>query len=316
MEKLIAWFKKNYRSLALCFMLSLGLWFVVALDKEYTHTLQIPLKITRLAPGLVLKNKPPENAKIRVSGTGSALLWFSFFHSDTELQLPEVESSATIEMADYVDRLQFGSDKGIVVRDIIEPTRLNLQVDRLVSLQLPLRVDADISPEAGFLLVESSAELDSATVTGPQSMIDTMAYVETQKISRKDVRYPFDVNADLKNPYPEVITIEPQQIAASFVIEQIVERTVYNIPIRIINVPQGLNARPTPETISLRVKGAESRVAALDRDEISVIFDFATSYSRGESEYLMQIDTPDNITWLEASPEKFSLKLIRKENQT
>ena len=75
-----------------------------------------------------------------------------------------------------------------------------------------------------------------------------------------------------------------------------------------------MDAEATPQTISLRVKGGESRVSALTKDEIDVIFNYETSFKSGTTNYLMQIKTPDDITWVEASPQTFSLKLVRKED--
>ena len=136
--------------------------------------------------------------------------------------------------------------------------------------------------------------------------------VHTNRELKQFVRFPFDLVADLVSPRQDIIFISPNKIKVNFNIEQLVERTVYNIPINIINVPKNIIAEATPTTISVRVKGGETRISDLSIDDIDVFFDY-TGYESRKVNYLMQIKTPIDIAWVEASPQYFNIKLVRKE---
>ncbi len=110
-----------------------------------------------------------------------------------------------------------------------------------------------------------------------------------------------------------IVKLTPKEVKIYFNIEQLVERTVYNIPIQIINVPKNITAEPTPATISVRVKGGETRISGLSIDDIDVLFDYSADYKNGRVNYLMQIKTPVDVAWVEASPQSFNIKLLRKE---
>ncbi len=143
--------------------------------------------------------------------------------------------------------------------------------------------------------------------------MDKLQFAETQKIKDDNVRFPFDVSSELINHQKGIVSFQPEKVKLHFNIEQLVERTVYNIPIQIINVPKNLTAEAAPATISLRVKGGETRISNLTINEIDVLFDYAAEYKEGKQNYLMQIKTPEDVAWVEASPQYFNIKLVRRE---
>jgi YbbR domain-containing protein len=96
-------------------------------------------------------------------------------------------------------------------------------------------------------------------------------------------------------------------------VEQIVERTIYDVPIQIVGVPSNLNATSSPRNISLRIKGSESLITQISKDEITVFFDYGKQYQKGTTDYNFQIEMPNNVSWTSASPDKFRLHLQRVE---
>ena len=313
MKKITAPLKINYRSFAASFFLALLLWFAIATDKEYTHIIDVPLEIETLADGLVLKELPPKTIKLKVKGNGRSLMGLNFINQKIGIEFPEISEDQVIDLEQYKDQFQFPQDLGIEVVDVVYPQKLQLDVDSYAERYLPVRVTNDIKTVPGYLLVDYIPERDSVHVRGPKSILDAMQFVVTENVSAANVRFPFDVVTSLNNDYPGVVFIEPSSVKVNFNIEPLVERTIYNVPIRIINTPDDLEAAATPETISLRVKGGESRVSSLTKDEVDVLFNYESSFESGKTNYPMQIKTPGDVTWVEASPQTFSLKLVRKE---
>jgi len=294
-------------------MLAVLLWFAVTSDKEYTHIIEVPLEIKTLGENLVLVNLPPKTVKIRVKGSGRSLFGLNFIDKEIGLEFPEISTSQVIDLQEYKGRFQFPQDLGIEIVDIIYPKKLNLVVDTFYEKHVPVKVENDIKTVPGYLLVDYKTETDTVLVSGPKGLVEKIDFIKTEVVKNRDVRFPFDVVANLVSPNPGVISIMPGETKISFRIEQLVERTIYNIPIKIINVPPNINAEATPTTISLRVKGGETRISGLRARDINVIFDYAVSFESGKTQYPMQIETPIGVSWLDASPQNFNLKLIRKE---
>lgn len=313
MDKLLKYIKTNYRSLTASFFLAVLLWFAVTTDSEYTYTMTVPLVIETLGENLVLQEKPPKSVKIKIKGSGRSLFSLNFFDQKLSLNLADVAEDGVVHLTEYKNSLQIPQDLGIDVVDVISPKTLHLKIDQFVEKKIPLRIDEEIKTIPGYMLVDYLLDSDSVLISGPKSLVESLPYIFTEKISRDDVRFPFEETINLKSPKPGIINLNPQSIDIQFNVEQLVERTLYNIPIRILNVPGDISAEATPVSISLRVKGGESMISGLSNDDINVLFDFAVNFKSGKSRYPMQIDTPENVTWIEASPQTFNLKLIRKE---
>ncbi len=314
MNKLIAFLKENYKAISVAFGLAVLLWLVVTTNKEYKTRIEVPFRIVRLAENKVLIKPIPDKVIMEVSGKGRALIGLNFYKTKIDLELPEINKSTVIDLNNYLSRFDVGTELGISVVDIIEPKQLDLRVDRFTVAEKPLRVQTNIQTAPGYTLNSIIMEQDSVTVSGPASLIDLLNYLETEKVEEKDVKYPFRKTVEIVQPRSGIITLDPENVSVSFDIEQIVERTIYDIPIQIVSVPSNLIAKAIPNTISLRIKGSESIITRITKDEITVFFDYEKNYEKGEVEYDLQIETPNNVSWTNASPDKFRLHLQRVEN--
>lgn len=313
MEKYISYIKINYRSLSGSLFLGLLLWFTIASDREYNHVISVPLSIETLGENLVLVKNPPQIIRLKIKGTGRALIGLNFVDQKIGVEFPEITSSQTLNLNDYKNQFQFPRDLGIEILDVVTPKTITIEVDRYAERNVPIKINMDIKTVPGYLLVDYGSEFDSVLVSGPKSLLEEISFIETKDIKNSDVRFPFDVTTDLISPREGIVFIYPERVKLKFNVEQLVERTVYNIPIQIINVPKHITAEATPTTISIRVKGGETRISDLSIDDIDVLFDYATDYKNSNTNYLMQIKTPVNVSWVKASPQYFNIKLVRKE---
>ena len=314
MNKLIAFLKENYKAILVAFGLALLLWLVVTTNKEYKTRIEVPFRIVRLAENKVLIKPVPDKVIMEVSGKGRALIGLNFYKTKIDLELPEINKSTVIDLNNYISRFDVATELGISVVDIIEPKQLDLRVDRFTVAEKPLRAQSSIQTAPGYILNSIIMEKDSVTVSGPASLIDRLNYLETEKVEEKNVKYPFRKSVAIVQPRPGIITLDPENVSVSFNIEQIVERTIYDIPIQIVSVPSNLIAKAIPRTISLRIKGSESIITQITKDEITVFFDYEKNYQKGQVDYELQIETPNNVSWTNASPDKFRLHLQRIEN--
>lgn len=314
MAKFVSLIKEKYRAFGASFLLASLLWVAIATDKEYTYVIDVPLEIETLAPNIVLKKMPPKTVKLKIKGNGRSLIGLNFINQKIGIEFPEITKDQVINLEDYKDKFQFPQDLGIKVVDVISPQKLDIDVDLYAVRHLPVKVVNDIKTVPGYILVGFKPEIDTVLVKGPKSILDKMNSVKTKNIEKSNVRFPFKTDIGFSNQNKDVVSIVPGSVNINFNVEPLVERTIYNIPIQIINVPKNVTAEATPKTISLRVKGGESMISALTKSQVSILFNYSTSFRSGVSNYPMQIKTPPDITWVEASPQTFTLKLIRKED--
>ncbi|NOX90436.1 MAG: YbbR-like domain-containing protein [Calditrichaeota bacterium] len=304
---------KEYKPLLGSFLLALLLWSAVTTDKVYSIRLSLPLKIVQLAPGYVLKANPPKTVNLKVRGKGRALISLYFYKPIIKLELPQVDRSMKIDLKEYQNQFYVGQDLGIEIEDILDPRSIELQVDRYKETKKPVEIRHRIKILPGFVLSAVVPEVDSVKVMGPASLVDAIKTVKCELIRREKVRYPFKAELKLISPDPGIIKIDPQSINVRFVIEQIVERNIYNIPIQIIGLPGDLIADAVPPVISIRIKGSERKIEAVTPEQITAIFDYQNDYHVGRSHYIPQIEVPEGVQVIQISPRSFRLQLRKKE---
>ena len=314
MERIKAYLKENYRSLLGSFLLALILWVSISSEKMYTTQIRLPLRVGLAGDSLTLVRKIPEFITLRVKGTGRMLFSLNFRDKNIYLNIPDIKKTRLIDLSEQKENLHFPAENGMEILNVISPRRILLEVDKKIERRLPVRVVHSIQTVPGYLFVSQSVKPDTVRVSGPQKLVLPLKAIHTDSIIKKEAKYPFTTKVRLLSPRPGIIFVTPQKGQVTTTIEPIVERTLYNVPIKLVNIPKDLQAVAEPAMISVRVKGGETRITNLTNDEITVIFDYKLSFRRGVMEYPMQIVTPADITWLEVVPQKFVLQLIQKGN--
>jgi len=314
MNRLITYFLKNYRPLLTSLFLALLLWLAVITDKTYTMRLEVPFAITKLADGYVLTKTVPKTVSLEVSGKGRALISLNFYQPSIDLELTEFRKSGTIQLSDYQKRFHLPRNLGIKIVDILKPRQLTLQVDHLARVRKLIDVQAKIKPSPGYVLSDIVSNTDSVWVSGPRELLKSFTKVSSVQIEKTNIKYPFETHLQLINPGPGIFRLEPDHILVRFVLEQLVERTLYNIPIQIVGVPDDFQASTIPPTITLRVKGSESRISALKQNQVTAIFNYKRMFKEGKMSYSVRVDSPPAVEILDISPKQFRLQLKRNED--
>jgi len=289
MNQFLIFLKKNYKSITVSLILAFLLWLVVTTNKEYKTRIEVPLQVIRLAENKVLLNPVPDKVILEISGKGRSLMGLNFYKSSIDLELPEISRSTIIDLGDYQNRFNVATELGVEIVDIIEPKKLDLKVDQYMEVRKPVRVQSEIKAAPGYVLIDVKPAQDSVLVTGPQTLLERLNYLETEKVLKEDVKYPFRETVSLVEPREGIIQLFPNRIGLLFNIEQIVERTIYNVPIQIVGIPPEFLASPNPANVSLRIKGGENIITNLTTDELTVFFDFGRNYREGNLIYDMRV---------------------------
>lgn len=304
--------KINIKPILGSLLVAIVLWFMVATEKIYSHQIRVPIEIARLAEGKTLLEPIPEYANIEVQGKGSSLIGIWFYDVRFRLEFPNVKRFYTIDLKNYLTFLDIPATFGLSVVEIIEPEPFDLTVDDLVSKKLPVKYLGNIQPEDGYVFVRFRFNPDSATISGPQSKINQINVIQTEKIDFIEKRTTFTQIIRVQNKEPKILNITPQSVDVEFDIQRLVERIVYEIPVTVINVPANLEVIPKPNKLSLKVKGGEKIVASLSADQINAEITFGDHYRPDPKNYAVSISTPDDIAWIESIPKTFTLQVKRK----
>ena len=304
--------KKNIRPFIGSLLVALVLWLIVAMQKDYTYQVEVPINLIRLADGKVLASEIPAFALIEFKGKGSAITGMLFYNVSLNLELPDMARSRTIELKDYLNFLDLPATFGLAVGEIIEPKTIDLVVDDLITQKKPILLSGSVGTTDGYTLMGYDFTPDTVEITGPKSLVIAQDYIFTELLEIVDQKMNFTTQIALKNPKPGISSLNPFAIEANFNIQRLIERVVYDIPIQVKNVPSSYSVEAVPNKMSLKIKGGEKLVAELDQDDFKAEIDFSKNYQVDKESYGASITIPDNISWIESIPTTFKLKVRRR----
>ena len=136
--------KRNVITYGVCVIIATVLWFLNALNKEYTTEISYPIKYTELPKGKLLVSEPPKEMTLTIKAHGFALLRYSISTSFLPIVL-NVNSlldkkdllEYTINTSEIKDRIttQLNTDIQLIS---IKPESITFKFSRFESKRVPV----------------------------------------------------------------------------------------------------------------------------------------------------------------------------------
>lgn len=262
-SKLFLQEKLAFRKKALIFgfflALSIILWFMIALNKDYTTDINYPIRFKNFPENKTLIGELPLNLRLRVSAHGYMLLsnrissryipiMFNV-SSFTLTRLPGQDSSffylETRFIQDYVAK-QLNDEFKIIS---IKPDTLIFPFARVVSKKVPVFANINYSLDKQLILKDLPfLSPDSVVVSGPDYILDTLQIAPTETTDIGILSSTVEKNLKLKKI--KHISYSNDNVKVLFTIEKFTEKTL-NIPISVNNLPDSLKLQVFPRNIQL-----------------------------------------------------------------
>lgn len=176
-------------------------------------------------------------------------------------------------------------ESGAPVENItIEPSSVRVDVTVQVrGKEIPVFVRCGPDPETrcqaaeGYDVIgQPQAVPASVLIDGPREALDAVQFIYTLPIDTSTLREPTVLpNVPLATDMlPEGVTVEPATVNVSVRVEQsIFSRTFDNVPVLVINVPDGMRAGVSPSTASVTVEGPREQLASMQPSDIAIVVD-------------------------------------------
>ncbi len=262
-------------------LLACFLWFHAVTEHSYTEEVSIrlivedPPLVDNVLQQALIANEVPDQVRVLISGRGKDLLQRQ--EEDFVLRLRTEGEIATrrtyrLQLAQIEQRTP---DTGIQVEEIVAPTELEIEFDRRVERELPVRAAVDLRIAPAHVLVGSLFVAPRVVrVVGPKSVLDTMLFIATDTLHLTDVREDIDHVVDLHSVQGERLTMGQRTVRVRADIQILAENDIANVPVEIVNA-EGRILRADPERVTVKVRGGVDVVSSIDpQSDISVYIDF------------------------------------------
>lgn len=284
------------------------LWFHVKTEKRYEESFQIPIAIPEQENELVQINPVPGSYTFLLRGTGKVLLrmrWFSKMKAIVKLP-PVKKGKRILELSAENVTLDPSRDVEIV---LIDPPEILLEFDQLERKRVRVSPQIEGKPRKGFMWTGEVA-LSPSTVDlwGGKSKLDATDSLLTEMIDLSNREKSFIIHTPVLLPPAAGFRIDPDSVRASLTIEEIVERSFTDIPIRILNKPTHWKTSLNPEKGDLVLSGPKNKIKSIQNGDLFITLNLKGK-KRGKFELPPSFDPPSGITVVSTSPEVFTVTL-------
>ena len=302
------------------FGLSLLLWVFVVSENEYTLILDLPIEARNLNVQKAHQEEVPPYASVRLLGTGRDLfksfLLKNFGGFKLVLDLEGISNEYEFVLNDYFEKfpqkIVLPLNYNLSFVEVVYPNRIKISLDEYSSKIVPVISNLFIKPSPGFLLVSEQKIIPSEIeIAGPKKELALINHVETD----------FDTINGLTSFYSGQIKIQSlgrlieyssETVEINLDIQNISERIIADIPVRVINVPNKFRVFPSPQTVSLTVIGGVNQISGLTSNDITVFVDFK-DWNHLKQFYEPEVKIPEALLdWRDISPKNIEIGVARE----
>lgn len=310
---------RNILSYTICVIIAAILWFLNALNKEYTSEISYPVRYTDLPKGKYLVSELPSDITLEVKAKGFTLVGYRISTSFLPINL-DINSYSnymlekdnileyTLKLSTIKDRINNQLNSDIKLLNI-KPEEIYFKFSHAVTKMIPVKPLVDYSLKKQYILKdEITAVPDSILISGPASMMDTLSYIPTEIWKAGEISKNLSRTIDLD--FPPNFSAEEKSVKINIELERFTEAK-RNIPISVWNLPDSLNIKLFPNTVDISYEIGLSRYDKVtDKD-----FEFIVNYSQTPNSSYLPVEIvkiPSFIKNLSYTPQKVEYILEKK----
>ncbi len=254
------------------FGLALFLWVLVQVGNPSQRDLLVPVEIRLDDPGWVVMEDPvPDTVRVYFRGPQSEIFGITGFDL-ISVTVPITEMSDE----EMVIQLQPGwvsvaGYRGVQVEDIV-PDVINVRLDRRSTRTLPVRVRTrGTLPERLALASAPVLTPDRVRVSGPASLVDGLDSLDIVPVFLSDVDGQVTVETQLDTVGIGRLSLVPYVVSVGIQAEESIERVFTGVRVITYPVAGAAPIQVFPENMRVTVRGARSRVSAMDADILTAV---------------------------------------------
>ena len=319
----INFFSSFFKNLAFpvgAFLLAVLLWLFVISGDQYTMMLELPIEARNLNSQKTYLEEVPGFASVILKGKGRDLFKSYLLQNFTEfklvLDLDGISQEYEFILNDYFEenprKVVIPSSYNVSFVEVVYPNRIKIRLDEVMKKKVPIISNVLSVIKDGYVQIgRTKFDPDSLTIIGPKVELNNISEVYTIKDTVLNLSKAYKGTVDLiyRN---RLIKYSLEKINYFLDVQQISERIIVDIPVKVINKVKGIRVFPSPQTVSLTVVGGVNQIAEIKPNDISVIVDFK-SWKLEKNFYIPKIAVPfDILNWKDLSPRTIELGVARE----
>lgn len=294
---------------------SAGIWLISKLSEDYAQNTSFELSFHNSPDSLLLTSSSKEQIDTRLQASGFRFLSFNFGKRDVRIDLSNLRRSGNryfIPREEYQKQVERQLPGNISLLAIDQDT-LFLNFKKLYSKEVRVspQINLDLSQNhllEGQLVVEPS----TIVLKGPRNEINKVDQVFTEVKNLSAVSESFDTSLKLqKDPQWSYTTFSEDQVRVQGKVVRFSEQLI-EVPVRVVNLPEGLEIKTFPNVISILCKASIDRLKSLRPQDFELVADFNATSDANKPLEVRLLSKPEDVYDAQLSVDKVEYILIRR----
>lgn len=321
LEKIKNYIKKyspaERRVFFICLGLSAFFWLLKKMSDSYRTTWPVSIEVNH-PPEIDLVTPIPGNITADLEGDGWDLMLASLGRSALDVQF-EKQEEGILNISKYLITKELEKqllNKKIFI-DKLSTEGFSLQLDSLERKKVVLLPNYSVQPADQFRLkYPPKLTPDSAWVTGPHVLVDTINFLVTNKVVYYDLKESKqELVSFLKS---EQVHIEPASIMMDIEVEAETEKTMY-VPLKVVNAPVDSSSVDSlvvyPSRVNLAFVLGLSEYNLINEEDFEVVIDLDGMKKESDKTTapILLKHIPEGIENVNISPKSARFFYIKKD---
>lgn len=288
-------------------------WMLTKYSKETIAVVTVDVNYINVPANAIVSERSPKHIKIEMAANGFYLLSYALKDAKLTVDLGQypvnLQNIVRIDETQLIGLMKAQWDVTAIQR--ISTQDLTVFMDQSISKKIPVHFNGTVSFKEGFKN-RSGIKLhpDSIAVSGPSEVIQDLDSVVTQRVSVKNLDASYSREVSLLKSKTPLVSFQPKKIRVSIEVEEYTQKSL-TIPIELINVPEGLNVRIIPESVTIQFEVAVKDFNQFNPTNFRMICDFSEKITEGNFMIPKMVYHPEEIFKIEMATKRIEYLIFK-----
>ncbi len=286
------------KKVILFILASVFFWFLTKLSKEYDDTIDYPVEYINLPNDKLLQQEPIKSIDIHIKASGFKLISAALFPQQIKIDASNLAAKSSTEYYLLVSQQRLAIQRqmktGVEIDHFIADS-INFNLGSLKSKKIPVKFNSNLSYDTGYEIDGVfTITPDSISISGPESILDTIHAVETLVLTKKEIHESIQEELGIKSfSANSNIRLQESKVTVSASVEKFTEGAL-EIPFQVKNLPEDIVMNTYPKLIKVTYRVALANFNKINESSFVIECDY-------------QMSLTNNLTYLVP-------KLVEKSN--
>lgn len=291
--------QKKVKVFSLFLLCSFLAWFISNLSETYESRAYFTLNYRNLPDSLLLGKNSNDQIEAKLRTSGFQFLYYKTFRSRIDIDVSQVEfRDGEYVLDEEVLRRQIDQQlsQNISVLDL-DRSVLDVDLYQVDSKKIPVQATLNVQLQQNYIL-DGKVKIspDSVVVKGPKNEIDTIKSIKTAPIKLTNVNEDF--SSEVALVFPKGLDNSIFSIGRATVVGKVSKfsEKVFDVPIQVVNIPEGYQIRTFPNSVTVLCKATIERLKEISASDFEVVADYGQLDGSESSKLFLEItESPQKV---------------------